>query len=137
METPKQIVEKWYQALATGDWVTCHELAHPEVEWIMTEGFPDGGAYKGWRSFLKQIIPSIAKHFERIVSQVEAMHEAGNTVVVTGIYHGTTKDTKQSFAAKFVHIWTIEDGKLRRLDQLADTAIIQTALRTPETVPAP
>ena len=48
-------------------------------------------------------------------------------VIVLGQYHGVTKDGKKA-DVRFVHLWTVRDGKLAALKQAADSHVVQHAL---------
>jgi ketosteroid isomerase-like protein len=48
-------------------------------------------------------------------------------VFVAGHYHGTTK-SGTSTTARFIHLWTIRDGKLAHMQQAADSLVIDRAL---------
>jgi ketosteroid isomerase-like protein len=47
---------------------------------------------------------------------------------VLGNYSATAVATGVKFSAPFVHTWTLADGKIVRLQQVADTLIVQRAL---------
>ncbi len=53
---------------------------------------------------------------------------AGDEIVVLGTYHTKAKVSGKDVDSDFVHIWSVSDGKLQRLRQLADTVQLSRAL---------
>lgn len=47
--------------------------------------------------------------------------EAGDKIVVPGTYHTKAKVSGQEVDSDFVHLWSVSNGKLKPLRQLADT----------------
>jgi uncharacterized protein len=68
---------------------------------------------------------SARSDFEAVPDRIGA---DGGTVVATGTYSGTFEETGRSFTARFAHVWELEDGKVVRFEQVADTAKVQEAL---------
>jgi ketosteroid isomerase-like protein len=54
--------------------------------------------------------------------------DAGDTVVATGRYSGTYKETGGAINAQFVHVWKVRDGKAVSFQQYTDTAQVQRAM---------
>ena len=67
-------------------------------------------------------------HFLDWKTQPQEFLDAGEKVVVLGNYSATAAATGVPFSAPFVHTWTLADEKMVRLQQLANTMIIQRAL---------
>ena len=56
--------------------------------------------------------------------------QRNTTVFDIGSYSGRAKNSGKAFSARFVHDWTVRDGKLVRLQQCADTIQLARALNT-------
>ena len=54
-------------------------------------------------------------------STPEALHDAGDVIIMTGCYTGTYKATGKSLNAQVVHIWMVKDGKATNFQQYTDT----------------
>jgi ketosteroid isomerase-like protein len=78
---------------------------------------------------LGEFLAPLSKLFTGLSAQPEAYFEDGaDHVTVIGAYH-LTAHSGQTSAARFVHLWTIRDGRLTRLQQVADTAVVHQALQ--------
>ena len=99
-----------------------------DVVWDITPGFPRGGVYSGMDSVLGDFLAPLSQLFAGVSAQPEVFVEDGeNHVTVLGAYQLTAHGGRTS-AARFVHLWTIRDGRLSRLQQVADTAVVHQAL---------
>jgi uncharacterized protein len=52
----------------------------------------------------------------------------GDQVAASGWYLGTCKQTGKSFRARFVHWYTVTDGKIVRFEQVVDSSKVNEAL---------
>ncbi|MFC0437389.1 nuclear transport factor 2 family protein [Kutzneria buriramensis] len=104
------------------------EIMAPDLEWDITPGFPFGGIYHGYESMLNDFFGSLLPLFESFSAKAETYYaDADDHVFVFGHYHGVTKAEK-TVDARFVHLWTIRDGKLAHLRQAADSHVLQHVL---------
>ena len=53
--------------------------------------------------------------------EIDALYNAGDTVVAVGRYVGTHKETGQSQRTQIAHIWSLSGGSVVRFQQHADT----------------
>jgi ketosteroid isomerase-like protein len=53
---------------------------------------------------------------------------AGDSVAVLGTYHGTYRATGKAATARFVHVYRFRGGRIARFEQVADTAMMNSAL---------
>lgn len=56
----------------------------------------------------------------------EEFYGSGEHVFVRGHYHAVSKSGEES-DARFIHLWTVGDGKLTHLIQAADSHVVQQA----------
>jgi len=106
------------------------EVLAPDLVWDITPGFPFGGVYQGLESTFKDFFAKLVPLFA--TWGTEAMEYYGdeeNHVFVVGQYHGVTKDGKKA-DVRFIHLWTVRDGRLAALKQAADSHVVQQALGT-------
>lgn len=119
-ETAKTLVETWYR---TGDTTLLSE----GIVWSVLTTFPEGGQYVGRKTVEEQFFTRIMKHFSDYVTLPHRVTAEGKSVATTGVYRVRTT-RGQSGDIAFAHVWTVEDGKITALHQIADTAAIQKLL---------
>ncbi|WP_049620617.1 nuclear transport factor 2 family protein [Frateuria defendens] len=104
------------------------EILAPDLVWDITPGFPRGGVYHGYDSTMKDFFGQFVPLFASWSTQAQAFYgDDENHVFVTGQYHGVTKSGKKA-DVRFIHLWTVRDGKLAALEQVADSHLVQQAL---------
>ena len=127
--TPQlQLIETLYTAFKEADYATFATLCHPELEWIQNEGFPYGGHHHGAEAVVEGVFRTLARHWEPFRFDVQEKLDAGDHVVVIGAYEGTHRESGKSFRADTVHVFDIENGKVRRFRQFTDTALVRDAV---------
>ncbi|MEU6419184.1 nuclear transport factor 2 family protein [Streptomyces spiralis] len=102
------------------------ETIDPDIVWDITPGFPYGGVYRTWASAGADFFGRLAPHFAAFGAVAEEFYDAGDHVFVHGHYRAVSK-SGQASDARFIHLWTVRDGKLTRLIQAADSHIVQQA----------
>ena len=118
------LVRKLYDA--KGDVNTFKSLVADDAEWDITEGFPNGGVYRGIGAIASDFFSFIAS-FNEFYAEGDEYFESGDHVIVLGRYFGVTKKGRR-VQARFAHFWTLRDGKIARLQQTGDTLLIAQAL---------
>jgi hypothetical protein len=104
------------------------EIMAPDLVWDITPGFPFGGLYHGYDSMMNDFFGSLLPLFTSFGAKAEEYHASGDDrVFVSGHYHGVTR-AGETVDARFIHLWTVRDGKLARLWQAADSHVLQQAL---------
>lgn len=110
------------------DPVVAKEIMSPDTVWDITPGFPYGGVYEGWDSVSNDF-------FGRLMPLFATMYPVGDQffaddddhVFVLGHYHVESKDG-QPVDVRFIHLWTVRDGKLAKVQQAADSQVLQHLL---------
>jgi uncharacterized protein len=118
-------VRRLYEARGNPDIVKT--VLAPDVRWEVVEGFPYSGVYQG--------LDGVFDFFTRLFDDFEDWHtepaeifEAGDRVIGVGFYSARANGTGRFFKARFVHVWTMRDGFIVRLQQCADTVQLAKAL---------
>ena len=93
----------------------------PDVRWEVVEGFPYSGVYVGLDDVLHNFFGRLFQDFESFVAMGSEFFESGDRVIALGSYTGRAKATGRDFTARFAHVWTLQGGKIVRLQQCADT----------------
>jgi len=106
MSANKKLVET---CLATTDKSKLRPLLADDVEWVeWGDGVPPSGAItRGKEAFIKNYGD------DELRSEVARLTEENNVVVAEGTAHVTKKDG-HSFSVKFVNIFELENGKIKR-----------------------
>jgi len=115
----------WYEAVPLDEGLM-REVLDPEVEFNVCAGWPNGGSFQGHDGVLSEFFPEASKAWERLKPEVEEVIEAGDRSIVRGRYVGVAAGGTP-FSLEFVHIWTIRDGKIASLHQVADSVLLSDA----------
>jgi ketosteroid isomerase-like protein len=121
------LVRGIYDAFAAGDVDAVFAAMTPEIEWDEAEGMPYGGVYHGREAIVSSVFGPILTDvtgFTAAPDEILALDET--RVVARGRYAGT--GAKGPLDARFVHIWTVSDGRVSRYEQLADTKVFRDAV---------
>jgi uncharacterized protein len=119
-------LDAWYDAVPR-DYERMRELLHPEVEFHVCEGWPNGGTYLGREGVLDDFFPRASGAWESLVPEIDEVVELGETCVVRGRYVGIAVGG-HNFTVQYVHVWRLRDGKLASLHQVADSALLADAI---------
>src|SRR5262245_3199613 len=123
---PVAIVRRLYEARGNPDVI--RQVLAPDVRWEVVEGFPYSGVYGGLDDVLRNFFGRLFQDFESFVAVGSEFFEAGDHVIALGTYTGRAKATGRDFTARFAHVWTVQGGKIVRLQQCADTVQVVRAL---------
>ncbi len=118
-----QAVRAVYDAFARGDIPSVLAAMSPDIVWNEAENFPyaDGNPYTGPEAVLSGVFARLGGEWDGFAAVPGAFHGAGDTVFVLGRYAGVYKATGEAIDAQFVHVWTLENGKVARFQQYTDT----------------
>jgi hypothetical protein len=104
------------------------EIVAPDLVFDVTPGFPGGGVYHGWDEVRRDFFGSMMPSYDSFYAGAEQFYaDDDDHVFVFGHYHATPKG-KQEVKVRFIHLWTVRDGKLARLQQAADSHVLVEAL---------
>ncbi|MGW2169542.1 nuclear transport factor 2 family protein [Streptomyces sp. NPDC001705] len=104
------------------------DIIAPDLVWDITPGFPNGGVYRGWQSVSEDFFAPLQPLFASLGSAPGEYLAAGDDhVVVLGRYQARTHTGRED-EARFVHVWTVRDGRLTHLRQTADSHVLHQAL---------
>jgi ketosteroid isomerase-like protein len=120
------VVRRLYEARGNADII--RQVVAPDVRWEVVEGFPYGGVYVGLDDVLRNFFGRLFQDCESFVAVGSEFFESDDHVIVLGTYTARAKATGRDFTARFAHVWTLQRGKIIRLQQCADTVQIAHAL---------
>jgi ketosteroid isomerase-like protein len=128
-ELSKQIVEAIYGEFLRGDADALMARLHPDI--IVTMHGPASIPYAGIRrgpaqvgAWFGEIAAAVA--IERMTPQMTIGSD--DMVVVQGVESGRSTVTGRGYSSAFVHIWTLRDGLVLRMDDFVDSAAVAAAL---------
>lgn len=130
-ENSVEVVRSMYGAFAVGDVPAVLEKMDPRIEWNEAEGFPyaDGNPYIGPDAVVEGVFARLGSEWDDWSLTIDELLDAGDTVVATGRYRGTYKQSGDAIDAQFVHVWKVQDGKAVSFQQYTDTAQVQRVIR--------
>ena len=129
MSNNVQVVEDMYDAFRRKDEARLRQLLHPEIEWIQCEGFPGGDHRHGAEAVIKNVFGGLRSTWDDFEALVEEYLDAGDHVVALGRYKGVHVETRRSMTAVFAHAYDVQDARIVRFRQFADTWPMVAAIR--------
>jgi len=124
------IVQQVYAAFAKRDINAILSMLSPDVEWGEPPNpfNPAAGTRHGHEGFLEWL--SIGRQSEEImVLEPRKFLTDSDTVAVVGYTKCLAKPTGRSYETDFVHVVTIENGKIVRFQEFFDTYAAAEAFR--------
>jgi uncharacterized protein len=131
MSTPLSIITAHYAASARGDLDAMLTPLAAGAVWIEMAGFPYAGTYLGADEVRAGVFERIGAEWSDYRADPEELVADGEHVVAFGTYSGTFTATGRSMRARFVHHWTVRDGKVVRFEQFTDTHLVRSAMVEP------
>jgi 2-(1,2-epoxy-1,2-dihydrophenyl)acetyl-CoA isomerase len=118
------LARAFYTALAAGDRDQLDALLHPEFSGSTAEGMPFGigGRHDSPAAMRRNAWGTIARHFEARAEPDRFLDLADGGLLVTGRYRGRGRQGGATLDAAFAHLMTIDQGRIRSLEQYTDTA---------------
>ena len=117
-------VQNLYSNFAKGDVPAVLQIFDPKIQWNEAENFPyaDGNPYVGPNAVLDGVFKRLGSEWEYWNLTEQIYYEAtSGEIIVTGRYKAKNKMTGKEINAQFVHMWTLEDGLVKKFQQFADT----------------
>ena len=119
------VVRRLYEARGNPEIV--RQVLAPDVRWEVVEGFPYSDVYLGLNG-VSDFFTRLFSDFEDWRTEPSEFFETGDQVIAIGAYSAKAKATGKTFKARFAHVWTMRNGVIARLQQVADTAQLARAL---------
>jgi 2-(1,2-epoxy-1,2-dihydrophenyl)acetyl-CoA isomerase len=118
------LARAFYAALAAGDRAQLDALLHPEFTGRTADGMPFGigGDHDSPSAMRRNAWGTIARHFEARAEPERFLDVTDGRLLVTGRYRGRGKQSGAPLDAAFAHLITIEEERIKALEQYTDTA---------------
>jgi len=133
----KQLVQEGYQLFQRGDIAGMLMRCHDDVDWISpeTELAPFSGTFHG-KQGLAEFFTKLNASLQAIRFEPQEFIAEGEKVVAVGQATWLVKPTGQQFDTPWIHVFTLRDGKIARIQAVTDTAASERAFRTGQTAQA-
>jgi uncharacterized protein len=118
-----EITKQGYAAFGRRDIPALLKLVADEVEW--QEACPASLPYSGLRrnpAEVGEFFAAVDQAEDITVFEVREFIEADENVTAIGYYEATARDTKQRFQSEWVHVLTVQNGKITRCRGFYNTA---------------
>ena len=128
----KKLIEKWYIALAEGDFETIFDMHHDDVIYNMLGSTPVSGRIYGKDACCNGMIAE--KLLEKLVPENIKFSKSWKIVAaegdrVVGMMQGGGPTKKgESYEQTYCEIFTLKDGKIKELHAFFDTVLIEKCL---------
>lgn len=125
---PLQLVQQTYQAFGQGDVITMLSAMTEDFEWDSRYPavVPLAGRWQGHAGVLN-LLKTIGETVDVLAFEIQQFVAEGGAVVVLGYDESRAKATGRVYHNDWVHIWTVQDGKLSRVRTYNDTAAAEAA----------
>jgi ketosteroid isomerase-like protein len=120
MSDSAELIRSAYAAFAEGDVPTIIGIVGERAEWDVTTVIPQGGSWRG-PDGVAEFFEGLGEAWADLTLQLEQMIDDGENVVAVGHAAGRLRAADNAAAGyKFVHIFTVADGKVTRFREWAD-----------------
>lgn len=121
------IIRGGYAAFASGDIPQVLALFDDNIEWIEAAGFIYAGTYTGADDIVQNVFMPLGSEWDSYRVEPDTLICEGDQVAALGWYSGTYKATGIAFRARFVHWWTLTNGRVSRFEQIVDSVKVAEA----------
>lgn len=124
-------IRNLYAAFAKGDIPTVLGSFDSDIIWEEPDvpGHPWGGKHQGPDGVLNGVFMQIGGTTENFSIVAEDYHAAGDRVLAIGKFNGTTKATGKPFKSDFVHIYTLNNGKITHFKTIEDSSSVLSSVK--------
>jgi ketosteroid isomerase-like protein len=126
----KQLVMQAYQAYKDKNIKAILDLCADDIDWVSDESdyIPFAGHHHG-KDQVAQFFNQLEQSQDGLQFEPQIFIAEGDKVAVSGISRWRVKATGQTYDNPWVHIFTVRDGKIARLEQHNHTAAAEAAYR--------
>jgi len=121
-----EVVRAGYQAFMSGDLEGVGKLFADDVEWESPDSLPTGGIHRG-RDVVLANFAELPRHWSSFSVEPDQYIDAGGDyVLVRGVQRST--GAGGSSESRFLHLFTLRNGKVVRGEFIGDSAKLRDAL---------
>ena len=123
-----EIVRATYEGSSEENGRNLMAVLAPDASWTEAAGFPYAGTYVGPQAIVEGVFKRLATEWTGYTAHVHSYLEDGNYVAAFGEYSGTYIGTGKPMRAAFAHLYELLDGKIVRMTQYVDSAMVRAAM---------
>jgi len=128
MKSNIEVIQELYRSFKEKNYDSFKEICDKDISWKQNPGFPKGSNYKGAEEVINNVFRAFDDSWENWKFTIKNYHDAGETIVVTGIYEGENKKTGRTFVSEAAHVYELSAGKVVSFQQYADSKVIWDAM---------
>lgn len=130
MENNIQIVQESYSRFTSGDIPGLLNLLADDILWETPEieNAPFAGARRGLEE-VGEFFALLNETEETTLFEPTEFIAQGDRVVALGKYGATVRETGRSYETDWVHVFTVEDGKIQSFTEFFDNALASRAFQ--------
>ena len=129
MKTNLETIKDLYTFFRDKDYESFRKICDENIMWNQNPGFPKGKSYKGADEIVNNVFKSFDENWKEWKFNISQFYDAGNTIVVTGVYEGLHGVTGKAFVSETAHIYDLKNGKVTNFQQYADSKVIWDAMQ--------
>ena len=131
-EDNRRLIERWYEALAAGDFQTIFDMHHDDVVYNMVGNTPVSGRIYGKDAccngmIAQKLLDKLVPDEVRFAKRWKIVAAEGDRVVGLMQGGGPTRNG-QSYEQTYCEIFTIRDGKIAEMHNFFDTVLVEQCL---------
>jgi ketosteroid isomerase-like protein len=131
-EDNRRLIERWYEALAAGDFQTIFDMHHDDVVYNMVGNTPVSGRIYGKDAccngmIAQKLLDKLVPEEVRFAKRWKIVAAEGDRVVGLMQGGGPTK-SGESYEQTYCEIFTIRDGKIVEMHNFFDTVLVEQCL---------
>jgi ketosteroid isomerase-like protein len=113
-----------YEMFNRGDLTGFEKACASKLDWNEAEHSLNAGGnpYRSFKEVLEGVFQPTMRDFDKFECNVEEILDAGDTIIGTGRYRGTHKETGKKLSAQFCHLIHFDSqARLDRVQEYTDT----------------
>ncbi len=90
----------------------------------------NGKRHRGANEVIDNVFMLFDETWDEWKFGISQFFDAGETIIVTGVYKGRHKKTGKAFVSEAAHLYALKKGKVVSFQQYADSKIIWDAMQS-------
>ena len=133
-EANQQTIRKVYDAFGSGDMETILGSMSDDVTWLHPgnpEQIPFAGIFRG-KEGVKQFFATVFEQIDVLEQNIFSIEAGGDKVFVVGYEHMRVKNTGKEYRSNWIHMYTLDNGRVTMFEEFIDTAALVSAFSAAE-----
>jgi len=122
------IIRGAYAAFASGDIPQVLSIFNDDIEWIEAAGYIYAGTYTGAEAIVQNVFTRLGSEWDGFLVEPDTFISEGDQVAALGWLSGTYKATDIAMRARYVHWFTMADGRVSRFESILDSVKVAEAV---------